>query len=189
MLRSPHLPAWVHNSAVMNRRGRMRARAQGGRGGGARFRAAAGSGDVRVGHAAASPHPAQNSKSGAAGNASARQPISLPQNPGELVRALALASLNRIRRRVRRNRGNFFAGELAPGEEIASLQFPRPEMRSISAETALGASLAQTTRSFERNTVTGLPGTQLPGSPVWICQLSFSIAAFTRRMVSSLPSR
>ena len=29
-------------------------------------------------------------------------------------------------------------GSLPPGEEIASLQFPRPKMRSISAETARG---------------------------------------------------
>ena len=32
-------------------------------------------------------------------------------------------------------------GSLPPGEEIASLQFPRPEMRSISAETGRGGSL------------------------------------------------
>ena len=32
-------------------------------------------------------------------------------------------------------------GELAPGEEIASLQFPRSEMRSISAETGGGGGL------------------------------------------------
>ena len=163
MLRSPHLPAWVHNSAVMNRRGRARARAQGGRGGGARFRAAAGYGGVRVGHAAASPYPAQNSKSGAAGNATSRQPISLPQNPGELVRA-------------RR-----------PSRALPAVSAPGNAQHF--SGNCVGASLAQTTRSFERNTVTGLPGTQLPGSPVWICQLSFSIAAFTRRMVSSLPSR
>ena len=31
-------------------------------------------------------------------------------------------------------------GSLPPGEEIASLQFPRPEMRSISAETGRGGS-------------------------------------------------
>ena len=65
----------------------------------------------------------------------------LPKNPGELVRAAALSNFNRIRRRVRRIRGNFFGGELAPpGEEIASLQFPRPEMRNISAETGGGGS-------------------------------------------------
>ena len=32
-------------------------------------------------------------------------------------------------------------GACPPGEEIASLQFPRPEMRSISAETGRGGSL------------------------------------------------
>ena len=64
--------------------------------------------------------------------------VRLSKSPGELVRAAALSSFNRIRRLVRRIRGNFFGGELAPGEEIASLRFPRPEMRSISAETARG---------------------------------------------------
>ena len=65
----------------------------------------------------------------------------LSKNPGDFERAAVLSSFNRIRRRVRRIRGNFFVGELAPGKEIASLQFPRPEMRSISAETGRGGSL------------------------------------------------
>ena len=38
----------------------------------------------------------------------------LSKNPGDFERAAVLSSFNRIRRRVRRIRGNFFAGELAP---------------------------------------------------------------------------
>ena len=43
-----------------------------------------------------------------------RRPV---KNPGEPERAAALSRFNRIRRRVRRIRGNFFAGELAPPEK------------------------------------------------------------------------
>ena len=40
--------------------------------------------------------------------------LRLSKDPGELVRAAALSSFNRTRRRVRRIRGNVFRGELAP---------------------------------------------------------------------------
>ena len=41
----------------------------------------------------------------------------LSKNPGDFERAAALSSFNRIRRRVRRIRGNFFGGELVPPEK------------------------------------------------------------------------
>ena len=52
--------------------------------------------------------------------------FSLPKNPGELVRAAALSSVNRIRRRVRRIRGNFFGGELAPRRRNCFLAVSAP---------------------------------------------------------------
>ena len=44
-------------------------------------------------------------------------PLRLSKNLGELVRTAALTSFKRIRRRVRRIRGNFFGGELVPPEK------------------------------------------------------------------------
>ena len=41
----------------------------------------------------------------------------LSKNPGDFERAAVLSSFNRIRRRVRRIRGNFFGGELVPPEK------------------------------------------------------------------------
>ena len=79
----------------------------------------------------------------------------LHQNtPGELERAAALSTSNRGRRPARRKgclpKGQasrfawsprvliFSEGSLLPGEKIASLQIPRPEIRRISAESEKG---------------------------------------------------
>ena len=59
---------------------------------------------------------------------------------GERERVEALSRFNRPRRRVRRGRGDFCAGKSHFQEQkIASLQFPRPEIRRILAETGGGA--------------------------------------------------
>ena len=50
----------------------------------------------------------------------------LSKNPGDFERAAALSSFNRIRRRVRRIRGNFFGGELAPRRRNCFLAVSAP---------------------------------------------------------------
>ena len=58
------------------------------------------------------------------GDAGARARRSI--NLGELEGAAALSSFNRIRRRVRRIRGNFFVGELAPRRRNCFLAVSAP---------------------------------------------------------------
>ena len=66
----------------------------------------------------------------------------LSKNQGELVRAAALSRFNRIRRRVRRIRGNFFGGELAPRRRNCFLAVSAPGNAQHFSGNCVGVAVA-----------------------------------------------